>query len=100
MKKILLIACAAIFTIALALNVNLNKDNDLSPVSLASLEALADGPTGDVGTGVDGPTFGNTVDCYSSTSKDEDKTCYDCGFCIKQIGYVGEGNIRTCVAQR
>ena len=49
MKKILLILCAAIFTIALALNVSLNK----------KMDAMADTPTTSTSEtldGQDGPT--------------------------------------------
>jgi hypothetical protein len=86
-KKILSgIVLFAIAAVA-AWNVNLNsQSDDLSGISLANVEALAD----------DESASGNTVTCYSSSDAKKGSTYYDCGSCTKQFNSKGTGSSSSC----
>ena len=79
MKKVFLIGCFAILAVAIAvtLSVNYNSDNDLFPVSLANLEALADPPTTEVS---DDLLFGKS-NCYFYLTSSPMHTAKYCGTC-------------------
>ena len=76
-KKI--IGAIAILTVAIAvaINLNYNSDNDLSPVTLANLEALAGGPVGTLGEFLEG----EGKSCWDAIKVHEATQVFYCGTC-------------------